>query len=1753
MAQLNALATTDAIRARLVEFATDDLYVRDKDLQGLCRAIWSHDGTEGGLLSDLWVEAAFPSKSSTYTLPQLVAEGKFDVRLCQLLHDSGKFPKTRMLFQHQFDAIASEYRTRTDAHRPALLVTAGTGAGKTESFQFPILNDLFTWRSQNMRNDKEGTSCFIIYPMNALVNDQVDRLDEVLRHQNDITFFHFTGETPEDDKEANRQGIAKYSPCRMRSREEARRKVPDIVITNYSMLEYMLCRPQDQVFFGKNLRAVILDEAHMYSGTLGAEIKLLLRRLYLRCGVSSGQVLNIATSATIGTGKVEPLHEFAQQIFSKPASAVEIIEGQRTRVVVEPINTKSPKADDLDLVAITGLQTLEVIGDKTHLITDAAICDRLMPTLQKLTDTQTVTQARQASHDQPSHLLYDVLRRAPIIKTLSDVLWDKRRMKLLDLVQELWGNNLPESREATIGLLNMAASARMNAGELPLVPHRIHLMAAAPSGFSVCLNAKCTCVKSQRMTGLGALMGGFIERCPHCQSICLSVLRCQECGTPYLFGIEDGASIRPARWDKKAVDQRFNLFAVAKPLNMQSESDVKEVEIRGLYLNPEDGTPSLRDNGGMQLWEIKRNKAGTLRCSHCTAPQSDIDAFQIGSQLTLSILAETLLNELPEIEKDKHWLPAGGRRLLTFSDSRQGAARLGPILTQQHEAQVVRAAIADTLQRGGVTTSGTIQDVLEGLEEAKTRLENPALDVVQRARWARIRDERQREIDDLTQGGSVEDWLKRLLEQPMLKQICGMDVNEIEIADDKIWGQREWERNHEDVRKDAKALLLRELVTLNPKNVTLESLGMVELTYPSLSALKIPSALYEHIGNADMWARLEQNWTLLLALLCDTMRFEGSVCLSADDSVDKYEYGPEFIGYWCCKSISGTYLTSFINQSDSSVRPPRRIGLLRSLLKKWGSGEREEIEAVLGCAFDQLLEEATNKSLNWLRTDKREIRGSKAKSGSTDALQIDLSKLGLRIPEQWYRSARTGMVFSRCIEGCAPYANWNDYEPITSEQLDADPRIGRRRRELRESPIFRIALWAEEHSAQLSPQHNQKLQRLFSAGARNVLSATTTMEVGIDIGGLSAVLMSNVPPGKANYLQRTGRAGRRADGSSMAVTFAHRRPFDREVFRDVGKYLDKPLRDPTVLERERIDRRHIHAYLLGEFFRAIYDPTIKKGAMNAFGFMGSFCGEERAGYWKDKQPKPAPYRPQHEDDLRGAGSEWWDKAMGADNVQKQFLNFLMWAKTAKGIDIVESCRQLVGESNKHIDLRDWDRFADDTAAVFDKTTTQWLGDYKDVKQQWLSTSKPDERGLANKLYYQMNALYDVTVIEALSDRQFLPRYGFPVGVQTLKVRVTNDKDKRDQRKEDQFRLERPSLLALREYAPGNTIIVGGQSVTSHGLLKHWTGAQIDTALGISGYAIQAQDGNVYYSRGGKTKLDQLLELNQTVPSNGESVREVLFPKYGFTTAAWDRPKRARASDLTSDVHVTTIAFTPSQQHPEERRIESIAGIAGLVARYIERGELLVYSRGEHSHGYTICTSCGYADSEMKSTGTGRDNLRKGFERHAPVERFTTKTTCWSDKESPVLRHQWLAAQETTDVLLLDFSTVIPKQSCNDVLMWTMGHALRLGAARVLDLDSRELGVTVVSVDSEGTRGIVLYDNVPGGAGHVYAVAREPKVSREWFETTFRDILWINDDHHNRCETACLDCLLTFDTQSDILAGKVNRSLAYDVMNQFFRA
>ena len=218
-----------------------------------------------------------------------------------------------------------------------------------------------------------------------------------------------------------------------------------------------------------------------------------------------------------------------------------------------------------------------------------------------------------------------------------------------------------------VQLLQLAASARLEPTSYPLVPHRIHVMARPADGLTVCLNSGCAGLDNL-LPPLGAVSVGYQDTCESCGSSTLSLERCRNCGEWLLSGQDKGSAI-----------------IAALPRTRESEDDSQQHRRLILKADPSapgDNTVYIDPATGERRGS---NAPGAVRmtmhteCPKCQADASQIASFYSGTPLTLSILAETLLADLPEFparEGSNEWLPAQGRRLLAFSDSRREAARL---------------------------------------------------------------------------------------------------------------------------------------------------------------------------------------------------------------------------------------------------------------------------------------------------------------------------------------------------------------------------------------------------------------------------------------------------------------------------------------------------------------------------------------------------------------------------------------------------------------------------------------------------------------------------------------------------------------------------------------------------------------------------------------------------------------------------------------------------------------------------------------------------------------------------------------------------------------------------------------------------------------------------------------------------------------------------------------------------------------------
>ena len=319
------------------------------------------------------------------------------------------------------------------------------------------------------------------------------------------------------------------------------------------------------------------------------------------------------------------------------------------------------------------------------------------------------------------------------------------------------------------------------------------------------------------------------------------------------------------------------------------------------------------------------------------------------------------------------------------------------------------------------------------------------------------------------------------------------------------------------------------------------------------------------------------------------------------------------------------------------------------------------------------------------------------------------------------------------------------------------------------------------------------------------------------------MLLGNVPPGPANHRQRAGRAGRRSDGSAVVITHARNSEYDREVFHRFGEFLERDLKKPTVFtDRNRIIGRHLHAVLLSEFLRSRQPP--RTGTMHAYGTMGSFCGVSSfPDRWKRKSdPKPA----------------WLESDA---SIADQFGEFLERLKTEGG-----ELRNRLSSLAKHtrLNLADpdkWLEFIASATEIFGGAIGDWREEVKQLREAWEEIpERPKGGGIeremakANAIHYMVVSLCRITVIEWLAGRRFLPRYGFPINLQRLTVRKGIEGGSGDNSEpNERYRLERGSLLALREYVPGSRVLVGGRVATSRGLRKHWTDSNLNEALGAA--------------------------------------------------------------------------------------------------------------------------------------------------------------------------------------------------------------------------------------------------------------------------------------------------------------------------------
>ncbi len=652
---------------------------------------------------------------------------------------------------------------------------------------------------------------------------------------------------------------------------------------------------------------------------------------------------------------------------------------------------------------------------------------------------------------------------------------------------------------------------------------------------------------------------------------------------------------------------------------------------------------------------------------------------------------------------------------------------------------------------------------------------------------------------------------------------------------------------------------------------------------------------------------------------------------------------------------------------------------------------------------------------------------------------------------------------------------------------------------------------AAEHSAQQSGTRLRELEKEFKQGRVNLLSCSTTMEMGVDIGGLSMVAMNNTPPSPSNFLQRAGRAGRRDEAIAVSFTLCKATPHGEAVFENPLWPFRTPIYVPRVsLESERIVERHVNAMVLARFF-ANLGSEVEALKLDAGWFFGCDAGTTST---------PAEL---FCDACRSS------QMLGDESLTRGLQNLLQRTSHEDS-----SCEELLEQSASAIEgIRG--RFA--------KERNSLLDDLKSVENQHTGKETPEQKAIQ----IQLKRFLGEYLLSELASRGFLPGYGFPTHVVPF-VHTTAKQFEAERRsrqgektREDNRALRRsyPSRqlsIALRDYAPGNEVVLDGRVYRSEGVTLNWH--------------VPPSDGDVRELQAFPVAW-RCLECHSTGtrPSQQEECPSCGARKDRLRQRSFLQPA-GFAVGIRYQPH-NDISYTPYL--PVEEPWISAAGEDWTDLpdhrwgrfRYSPRGHVFHYSRGTAGYGYAICLGCGRAESEVEPRPReGESDLPGSLPGHKRLrggrEAEGTHLCRGGTEARLVKRWQWLGAPARTDVFELQLlrPTREPR-----IAAYSIAVALREALAEKLGIDPREIGCAASEAERQDgeprTYSIVLFDTASSGAGFVAAAAEHlPELLR-----AARGRLAKCPRHCNR---ACHACLLTYDSQyQDAL---LDRRIAYEALD-----
>jgi len=1182
------------------------------------------------------------------------------------------FPPNRLPYAHQDQVFAESVVNGND-----VIVTTGTGSGKTECFLLPVIAALIresaAWGQPGQRdprwdwwNHRQNATtnrwlpripqrshetpavrpaamrAIILYPLNALVEDQLGRMRTVLdsdnarnwlrtrRAGNRFYFGRYTGRTPvSGDRNSSKetklrnelrlteeeaQRVAGHSAARffprmdggeMWSRWDMQDYPPDVLITNYSMMNIMLMRSLEMPVFEvtrqwleadrSRLFHLVVDELHTYRGTPGTEVAYLIRVLLDRLGLSSDsdQLRIIASSASL-SGDNSGL-DYLEEFFGRDRSRFQIIGGNTVSpnpASVQTLRTHAIALRDLgQSLRASPAPPLEVAAQTFHAAVGAPAAAIGASPEQTL---YTSLEHLQAADGLRIACMAGGPGTAPLPRFPSDI------------AEELFPALPPPDQVAAVdGLLAGLCSTR-NSQDTALLPVRAHLFFRNLQGLWVCSSPQCSAAPARTSScPVGQLHYTPTLTC-QCGSRVVELLYCEACGEVFLGGYRR-PGVNPNEWylspdhpdleaspDMASLDRDYASYAVfwpaengMQPVTPQwGQNNVPRVWQLAHFV-PAEGrvahggnaqarrgylyrVPSMHDPNGDIFDPIPQGLAPSAgqtypaRCPRCDTNWakrdigSPIRTQRTGFQKLAQVLSDVLLREVGSENPS-------GRKLVVFSDSRQDAAKLSAGMRFAHYRDSVRQALAGALDNEGAGALAFIAQlngqILTAEQQASANAfaasypaEMGTLSMAQGA----MANQPSHAFPPLTYQQAAQQIQSRATQGPhpisqlaidVSSQLLRQGMNPGGFSQNVLWTDPDNRRGH-----------WRDLYNW-PRGLT-------------------PSAKPNSQLDANQQNHLTRIRDESLTELMDIVFASGQRSLES-----------------LCIALATTDRLRFpapnLDVQEAADGAIRLLGSRKKLSSHDWVSPPPNIPAYVR---DYLQAVAALRGLNAaaLETD---VIGYLSDSNCLNQFILQAPALCLlRAGTQFYECPRCRRIHLHPAGGVCTdcLTTLNAPQPLTSAQLLSDyySFLATQTEE-----IFRLN--CEELTGQTNKADGRTRQRLFQnvvlPGTENertdpidLLSVTTTMEAGVDIGGLLAVMMANMPPMRFNYQQRVGRAGRRGAGLSVALTLCRGRSHDDYYFQRPQRITADPPPQPYVdVEREAIIKRVLVKEVLRQAFQAL--------------------------------------------------------------------------------------------------------------------------------------------------------------------------------------------------------------------------------------------------------------------------------------------------------------------------------------------------------------------------------------------------------------------------------------------------------------------------------------------------------------------------------------------------------------------------------------